>query len=101
MTEAALARRVAGRGIDCHVVNDVVLPGAGGTRGNIVEIQRVPDLPRDDVIGARRVATHADSTDDLPRRRVERESATEHVHAADAFSFHRISRGTVLERRTA
>lgn len=64
------------------VVDDVVTGRFGQYAGrHVVQLQRVPDLPGDDVVGARGVATDADAADEV-RVGVEREPATEHVHAA-------------------
>src|SRR5712692_5110643 len=70
------------------VNNVVVLATVGDARWHVVELEVEADLPADIVVGAGRVATHADPTDDVAARVVQRESAPEHVRSADALTHH-------------
>src|SRR5579863_3350303 len=85
-------------GLRSDIVHDVI----GATRvaayasGNPVEPQSVPRLPRDIVIGARGISTHADCAYQDLRRVVERQTTAEYVHTSDFSSDHRVVRLAVI-----
>src|SRR5437762_15755 len=67
------------------VVDDVVRSGrvAADSARHMIQIERVADLPRDHMIGARRVAAHSDGPHKKAAAVVERETAAEYVDASD------------------
>lgn len=52
----------------CDVVDDVVVVGRRYPPGNVVEPQRMARLPRDRMIGARRVSTDADGAEESTQK---------------------------------
>src|SRR5262245_16757248 len=80
------------------VINDVVRPRgvAADASRHVIEIQRVPRPPGDVVIGARRVAAHADWAPQGGRPVGPRQPAAEHVDAADALAHHRVVGAAVV-----
>ena len=78
-------------GVD--VVHDVVRVAGANAPRHVVEIQRVPHPPGDDVVGARRVTADAQPAQQGAVLRVERESSAKDVDAADALTDHRILLG--------
>jgi catechol 2,3-dioxygenase-like lactoylglutathione lyase family enzyme len=82
------------------VVDVVGAPGWPNPARHEIQVQRVPSTPGDVVIGARRVAAHANSPDEHVRRVVQRQAAAEDVDAADLLADERIVGRPELARRT-
>src|SRR5688572_19754327 len=72
------------------IVNDVVILCRAHASRHTVEVQCMPNLPSDDVIGAGCVATDADCTHQLAVLVVKSEPAPEHIHATDPAAYHRV-----------
>jgi hypothetical protein len=86
MAEAALALEIV-TGLDRIIDDTVVVPRADPGRGGKPEC--LADAPGDVVIGARRVAAHAETADDRAAT-IESETTAEDVDAADPLTDHRI-----------
>ena len=92
------AFRMAG-GIDDDVVNDVVITGRADPGGHVVEIQRMANLPGDNVVGGGSVAADPDRSEQRAVRGIKREAATEDVHATALLAGQRIVWFAVVFRR--
>src|SRR5690242_12848318 len=100
MTKSTGAHRMA-MSVGSDIKNDVV--GAARTHAsrNVVKIESMTNLPRDNVIRAGRVAAQTDGPDERAVFGVKSQAAAEYVHATDLMSHHRIVRLAVVFGVTA
>src|SRR6185369_2315161 len=86
-------------GVDDDVVDNVVIAGRTDPGRYIVQVQRVANLPGDDVIGAGSVTADADGAEQRAVGVVKRQPATKDIHAADFLADQRVVRLAVVFRR--
>src|SRR5258708_19588100 len=87
MAEAAGADRMA-VGVLRDVVNDVVIVRGTDPGRNVVEVERVPDFPGDNVVGAGGVAAHTEGAHDFALAVVQSQPAPQHLPPPDFFAYH-------------
>src|SRR3954471_9162685 len=88
----------AGTLVALHVEDHVVVLPGGNPHGNVIQVERMPRLPRDHMVGASSVAADAEPTNDLALSVVERQAAAEDDRASDSFADERIVSLTVILR---
>src|SRR6266850_1157035 len=77
----------------------IIMRGANAAR-NVIQIQRVPDFPGDDVVGAGSVAADAYGAEQFSRQIIQGESTAKHIDPADFFTNQRIVLLAIISRRT-
>src|SRR5437764_11256624 len=84
------------------VVHDVIRACWISThsRGYVIQTQVIPGSPRDVVIRAGAVATHAEGADQDVGAVVYSESASEDIHTTDTMSHHGVTAGAKVRCRT-
>ena len=86
-----------------EIKNNVVrtVPVAGNRKRScqMIQLQKVPHTPGDEMIGARRVAAQPEAANDFLPRGVKRKSAAEYINAADLIANQRIIRCPEIRRR--
>src|SRR3954468_12705120 len=88
----------AGTLVALHVEDHVVVLPGGNPHGNVIQVERMPRLPRDHMVGASSVAADAEPTNDLALSVVERQAAAEDDRASDSFADERIVGLTIVFR---
>src|SRR5690606_29968644 len=73
---------------------DIVIAGRADAGRYEVELERVAELPGDDVVGAGGVPAHADGADQRAVLVIQAQPAAENVHAADRLADHRVVMAT-------
>src|SRR3954469_21905535 len=88
----------AGTLVALHVEDHVVVLPGGNPHGNVIQVERMPRLPRDYMVCASGISADAEPTNDLALSVVERQAAAEDDRASDSFADERIVRLTVILR---
>jgi hypothetical protein len=87
MTEAARADTGTAKRIRKDIKPDIVgtrsVTADASNSGQVVQLKILTHAPRDEMIGARGIATQSDSSEDLFSRPIERQTAAEYVDAAN------------------
>src|SRR5688572_24797962 len=79
-----------------RVMNQIVVAGGADPSGDIDQVERVPEFPGDNMVGAGGVAAEADRADKFAGCVVEGQSAAEYVYPADFLADERIVRFAVV-----